>query len=268
MDKPNDDRAQFNYQLLSRLQQDCDYYLGCGNRVKKHLWAGDEVEQIRKMKELYDGFNEKPEWITLEDIARYETALSQINLPEVGCVLGMPYPDWPDSLTTFSDRKVYQLGVAHGKAVQNHQDGQSAEQLMSVLVQAIESSGFSVSGPTDVRAAEHNEPTWVCNARSAVAEFVAAKIDLSYREAEAIAGAKESWKLVGGSDSIKRYSGKVLGVTAHHVVQSLGKTAAIHHKEKLDRVPEKDEVLNIVYNGNGQGKIEPRAKAQDKGQSR
>lgn len=75
MDKPDDDRAQFNYQLLGRLQQDCDYYLGYGNRAKKHLWAGDEVEQIAKMKELYDGFNEKPEWITLEDIARYEAAM-------------------------------------------------------------------------------------------------------------------------------------------------------------------------------------------------
>jgi len=75
MDKHDDDRAQFNYQLLSRLQQDCDYYLGCGNRTKKHLWAGDEVEQIKKMKDLYDGFNEKPEWITLEDIGRYEAAM-------------------------------------------------------------------------------------------------------------------------------------------------------------------------------------------------
>lgn len=167
--------SKFNYQLLGRLQQDCEYYLGSGNRNKKHLWAGDEVTQINKMKELYDGLVRKPEWITLEDIARYEKALSLINLPEVGCVLGMPYPDWPDSLTTFSDRKAYQLGVAHGKAVQNHQDVQGTEKLMSVLAQAIESSGFSVSGPTDVRAAEHDEPIWVCNARSAIAEYFAAK---------------------------------------------------------------------------------------------
>jgi NAD(P)H-flavin reductase len=67
--------SAFNYQLLSRLQQDCEYYLGHGNRAKKHLWALDEAEQIKKMKELYEGFHEKPEWISLEDIARYEAAM-------------------------------------------------------------------------------------------------------------------------------------------------------------------------------------------------
>lgn len=66
-----DDPNRFNYQLLGRLQQDCDYYLGNGNRSKKHLWAGDEAEQIKKMKELYEGLPEKPQWITPEDIARY-----------------------------------------------------------------------------------------------------------------------------------------------------------------------------------------------------
>lgn len=42
--------------------------------------------------------------------------------------------------------------------------------LVYVLVQAIEHAGFSVSGPTDVRAAEDGEPAWVCNARAAIAE--------------------------------------------------------------------------------------------------
>lgn len=68
-------RDQFNYQLLSRLKMDCDYYLGYGNRSINHLWAGNEIDQIKKMRELYDGFKEKPEWITLDDIARYEAAM-------------------------------------------------------------------------------------------------------------------------------------------------------------------------------------------------
>lgn len=42
--------------------------------------------------------------------------------------------------------------------------------LRVVLVQAIEESGFLVSGPTDVRVAEHGEPAWVCNARAVLAE--------------------------------------------------------------------------------------------------
>jgi len=65
---------RFNYQLLSRLQSDCEYYLGYGNRNAKNLWAKDEREQIEKMKELYNGFsdNEKPEWLTYEQILQYE----------------------------------------------------------------------------------------------------------------------------------------------------------------------------------------------------
>ena len=56
----------FNYMMLSRLQLDCKYYLGCGNRNKKHLWADTVEEHIAYMKELYNGFSEdeKPEWIT------------------------------------------------------------------------------------------------------------------------------------------------------------------------------------------------------------
>jgi hypothetical protein len=65
----------FNFQLLGRLQQDCDYYLGHGNRSKKNLWANDEAEQIAKMREIYNGLSEKPEWITLADIAKYEAEM-------------------------------------------------------------------------------------------------------------------------------------------------------------------------------------------------
>jgi NAD(P)H-flavin reductase len=74
-DKSANHDSDFNYQLLARLQQDCEYYLGYGNRVKKHLWALDEAEQIKKMKELYEGFREKPEWISLGDIEKYEAAM-------------------------------------------------------------------------------------------------------------------------------------------------------------------------------------------------
>lgn len=69
------DRNRFEYQLLSRLQMDCEYYLGFGSRNKKHLWALDEAAQIEKMKELYAGLPEKPEWITLADIEKYEAAM-------------------------------------------------------------------------------------------------------------------------------------------------------------------------------------------------
>jgi hypothetical protein len=67
----------FRYQLLSRLQSDCNYYLSNGNRSKKHLWAGDETEQIITMKQLWNSFSidDKPEWLTWEDILNYENQM-------------------------------------------------------------------------------------------------------------------------------------------------------------------------------------------------
>lgn len=66
---------KFSYMLLGRMQQDCEYYLGAGGRAKKHLWALDEAAQITKMRELYASVPEKPQWISLDDIARYEAQM-------------------------------------------------------------------------------------------------------------------------------------------------------------------------------------------------
>lgn len=62
---------EFCYMMLSRMEQDCLYYLGYGNRCKKHLWAGDERDHIELMKMLYNILPEKPEWITKEKIEEY-----------------------------------------------------------------------------------------------------------------------------------------------------------------------------------------------------
>lgn len=63
---------KFNYMILSRLKMDCDYFLGNGNRCVKHLYHCDVESQIKAMKELYDGFDDKPEWLTYEEILDYE----------------------------------------------------------------------------------------------------------------------------------------------------------------------------------------------------
>jgi hypothetical protein len=67
----------FRYQLLSRLQSDCNYYLGYGNRSKRALWAGDETEQIITMKQLWNSFShdDKPEWLTWNEILEYENKM-------------------------------------------------------------------------------------------------------------------------------------------------------------------------------------------------
>lgn len=62
----------FLYKLLSRLQDDCDYYLGSGNRSARSLWALDERAHIDEMKAIYNYLEVKPEWLTMRDIEEYE----------------------------------------------------------------------------------------------------------------------------------------------------------------------------------------------------
>lgn len=64
----------FRYQLLSRMQTDCNYFLGNGNGHNKFLWGGNVETQIAYMRALYDSFpnEKKPEWISIEDIDNYQ----------------------------------------------------------------------------------------------------------------------------------------------------------------------------------------------------
>lgn len=71
----NDDK--FNYMMLSRLQSDCEYYLGNGKQSDKYLWAGNANDQIDRMKKIYNSFpdDKKPEWISMADIENYESQM-------------------------------------------------------------------------------------------------------------------------------------------------------------------------------------------------
>ena len=78
----NNTDLEYKYMLLDRLKQDCEYFLGNGNGNAEHsLWAKDIDEQIEKMKEIYNSFSEeeKPDWITLEDINNYEKRMKEYN---------------------------------------------------------------------------------------------------------------------------------------------------------------------------------------------
>lgn len=72
--KDNSD-PEFLYQMLSRLESDCKYFLGNGNGYEKHLWALSITEQISAMKEIYNKLDEKPEWLTMEQIDDYENKM-------------------------------------------------------------------------------------------------------------------------------------------------------------------------------------------------
>lgn len=68
---------EFTYKMLGRLKSDCEYFLGAGNRAEKYLWANSVTEQISEMKRLFHSLPEdqKPEWLTLEQISNYENKM-------------------------------------------------------------------------------------------------------------------------------------------------------------------------------------------------
>lgn len=65
---------RFRYMLLSRLQTDCEYYLGYGYRNERKLWAGNVRDHIWYMKAIWNSFpkGEKPQWLSMEQIEKYE----------------------------------------------------------------------------------------------------------------------------------------------------------------------------------------------------
>ena len=69
-----DQNNEYKYQMLSRLQCDCQYFLGNGNCHEKHLWANNLDNHILAMKMIYESFNEqdKPVWINNEMIDLYK----------------------------------------------------------------------------------------------------------------------------------------------------------------------------------------------------
>lgn len=72
--KVNEMALSYRYQLLDRMRSDCEY---CINTGARRFWSCSAVEQIKNMKELFNSFSdeEKPQWITLEDIEQYEKEL-------------------------------------------------------------------------------------------------------------------------------------------------------------------------------------------------
>ena len=82
MDKKTEGNHEYEYQLLDRLRTDCEYFLGAGNRATKNLYTGNVEEQIAKMRELYNILPEKPEWLTEQDIDRYEKLMTTEQVPK------------------------------------------------------------------------------------------------------------------------------------------------------------------------------------------
>lgn len=77
-DKENTRKA--DYMMLDRLRTDCEYFLGNGNGFLGSLYYKDIDKHIEEMKKLYESFSEqeKPEWISLEDIDNYKQKMNEM----------------------------------------------------------------------------------------------------------------------------------------------------------------------------------------------
>jgi phage terminase large subunit-like protein len=77
---------KFNYMMLGRLQTDCDYYLGNGNRSERVLWAGNIDDHIEEMKKIWNSLPKdgKPEWLSMEDIKNYENKMKNNKMEKGG----------------------------------------------------------------------------------------------------------------------------------------------------------------------------------------
>jgi len=59
------------YMMLGRMKRDCMYFLN-GNTSPEVLWSKDINLQIESMKYLYNSLDEKPIWIDIEMIEKFE----------------------------------------------------------------------------------------------------------------------------------------------------------------------------------------------------
>ena len=73
---------EFNYRMLSRLQSECDYFLGYGGRSEKYLYGENVDSHIKEMKKIWNGFSKskKPEWLSMEEIEQYESDMKEDTL--------------------------------------------------------------------------------------------------------------------------------------------------------------------------------------------
>ena len=67
---------KFNYQMLDRLQQDCKYAIYVGFTTQ--LWGVTTDSHIAEMRRLYKLVPVKPEWLSWQDINKYESSLLEI----------------------------------------------------------------------------------------------------------------------------------------------------------------------------------------------
>lgn len=71
---------EHDYRMLSRYKSDCDYFLGNGNGYEGHLYFKNVDTHCDEMEKLWNSFaeEEKPEWLSLEQIKNYRMEMKKI----------------------------------------------------------------------------------------------------------------------------------------------------------------------------------------------
>lgn len=64
--------TRYRYNMLDRMREDCEYFIGKVGCRPTALWMGDVDAQITIMKAIWNSFEEKPEWLSMEQIEEYE----------------------------------------------------------------------------------------------------------------------------------------------------------------------------------------------------
>lgn len=98
--------TKFKYQLLSRMKNDCNYYLGFGNRNEKSLWSESVGQHITDMKALLESFDRpnKPEWLTIMDIWEYEIKMTnKISIKEAKLLIYLGDSKYLDGIIKYEN---------------------------------------------------------------------------------------------------------------------------------------------------------------------
>lgn len=137
----NNKNLEFNYMLLDRLRNDCEYFLGYGNGYEPHLWTGNIDSQIAKMKELYNSFadDKKPEWITMDDINNYEKKMKELKANK------------EKKTESTSEKRISKYKESDGSVLRGGWKEIPDEEAEELAKQA------SIDDPTDVYYVEYND---------------------------------------------------------------------------------------------------------------
>ena len=145
---------EFMYRRLNALKSDCEYFLGAGGRNEKHLSEGGSVEkQIAKMRELYDTVPEKPEWLTAEDIDRYE---QRMTAPEQGIAWAVNPVTLYRELLEMTDREINRGGWLYEQLRNRTNTYDSAKEALDSELYAYVK--HVATGYPDLMAAYHTLP--------------------------------------------------------------------------------------------------------------